>query len=120
MEIRNMICISCPIGCEMEVHIREGELIELKHNQCPRGLTYATNEIENPKRHITTTIPINSPGYPMLSVKTSEEIPKSMIFEIMEEINKVEAKVPVKMGDVIIENILDTGVDILASFTVEK
>lgn len=120
MEIRKMICISCPIGCEMEAHIENKELLELKYNQCPRGVTYATNEIENPKRNITTTIPINSPEYPMLSVKTSSEIPKGMIFEVMEEINKKQAEVPVKMGDVIIPNILDTGVDIVASFTVEK
>lgn len=115
---RKMTCISCPLGCQLEVEI--GENIIVSGNKCKRGEEYAKNEITNPKRIITSTVKVLGGDRPLVSVKTDREVPKSLIFEIMKEINKAEAVAPVEIGDIIIENVLGTGANVVATSKVLK
>lgn len=116
--IKNMTCISCPLGCQLEVEFN-GE-IKVKGNRCKRGEEYAKNEVINPTRIITSTVRVFGGDRPLLSVKTDKEIPKTKIFDIMKEINKVIVNAPVEIGDIIIENVLGTGSNIVATSRVEK
>ncbi len=110
---RKIICTVCPVGCNIEVEMTENkEILSITGNTCKRGLVYAENECINPKRTLTTTVFCDNGK--ILSVKTSEAVPKELLFECMKVINKTLAKAPVKIGDVIIENILDTGADVIA------
>lgn len=38
-----------------------------------------------------------------------------MIFEIMRELDKIEVFSPIKVGEIVLKNVLDTGVDIIAT-----
>ena len=89
-------------------------------NSCKRGEIYDLNEVINPVRVITSTVKIKEANLPVLPVKTNGPIPKGLNFEAIKKINKVTVKAPVKAGDVIVENILGTGVDVIASRSMGK
>ena len=111
---RVLTCIICPRGCALNIELTDdGKIKSVSGNACKRGLTYADDECTNPKRSVTSTVKCEGGG--LIAVKTSTSIPKSLVFECMKEINRARAKSDVKIGDVIIENVLGTGADIIAS-----
>ncbi|MBW6463695.1 MAG: DUF1667 domain-containing protein [Firmicutes bacterium] len=114
---KEMICILCPLGCKMQVSEKEGEPGELlmRGQLCKKGKEYAYEEFTNPTRTLTSTVVVHGAVLPRLPVKTSKPIPIKMIFPVVEEIAKVEIKGPVKMGDVIISDVLGSGIDIVAT-----
>ncbi len=119
MEVKKMTCINCPLGCSLEVSIM-GEDIQVSGNKCKRGYEYGINEIKDPRRIITSTIKILDGDRPLVSVKTDREIPKKLIFEAMNIINQSNAIAPVKIGDILIKNILETGANIVATSSVKN
>lgn len=119
MEKRNLICINCPMGCMLEVTI-DGQDITVKGNTCKRGEEYGKAEVTNPKRIITTSLFVNNGTHPTVSVKTSTEIPKKLMFDCIKELAKVKVEAPVKVGDVIVKNILNTGADIVATRNIDR
>lgn len=112
---KNIICVSCPLGCPMTVEIENGEVISVKGNTCKRGDAYARTEITNPMRSLTTSVKVEGGVHPVVPVKSAGPVPKDKMFDCMKEINAVSVKAPVKIGDVVIENILGLGVDIVAT-----
>ena len=114
-----MTCIVCPRGCRMKVQ-ESDEGYVVTGNKCKRGIGYGVNELLNPLRNLTTTIPVSGAAEAVLPVKTDKPIPKDRMFEAMAEINKVKAAAPVIMGDIIIKNILGTGSNIIATREIEK
>lgn len=117
MEAKDMVCIVCPLGCKLKV-IKDdttdtGYVVE--GNKCFRGADYGVKELTNPTRVLTTTVVISDAPLKRLPVRTSGAIPKHLIQQAMKQINKVEVKAPIKVEQVIIKNILDTGVDVVAS-----
>lgn len=119
MEEKNLICINCPMGCSLKVTY-DKDFIEVKGNICKRGEEYAKNEITNPKRTVTTTMKVIGGIRPVVSVKTYGEIPKNLIFDFMKLINSKSVNAPVKIGDILIENVLDTGVNVVATSNIDK
>ena len=108
-------CINCPVGCRMTVVLSETkEFVSVSGNSCPRGAAYARQECTLPERMITAVIPLANRSLP-LSVKTSSPVPKNMISQIMTEIGNLRLSAPVRLGDVIIPDILHTGSDIIAT-----
>lgn len=120
MEIREITCIVCPLGCRIRVEMEGGEIKNIKGYSCPKGLEYARNEVTMPKRMVTTSVRAKGGHLPLLSVRTKEPVPKEKIHEIMLELAKIEVKAPVKIGDVVVKNILGTGVDIVATRNLYK
>ena len=109
---RNLTCIVCPMGCQLSVELDENKrVLSVKGYTCKRGEAYAETECVAPRRTITTTVAVIGGG--VAPVKTSGTVPKELIFECMSEINKVSAARDAKIGDVIIKNILNTGVDVV-------
>lgn len=108
---KELICICCPIGCHLKVNIEENKVTG---NSCKRGLDYGLSEVTNPVRVITTTVKVKDGEYNLLPVKTKGEIPKGLIFDCMEELKKVEVTAPIKIGDIVISNILNTEIDIIS------
>lgn len=117
MAEKEMICILCPLGCKMQVSEKEDRPGELKVRgiQCKKGKDYAYEEYTNPTRTLTSTVVVHNVPLPRLPVKTDKPLPKDLIYRAMDEINKVEIEGPVKMGDVLIKNLLDTDINVVAS-----
>lgn len=115
--IKNIICVSCPMGCPVSVEISDtaGKVLNVTGNTCPRGKAYAITECTAPVRMLTSTVKVRGGKTAMVPVKTSAPIPKGMMFDVMKEINKVEIDSPVKLGQVIIADVLGTGADIIAT-----
>ena len=110
---KNLICIACPMGCHLEIDIDND--YSVTGNQCKRGIIYGKKELINPTRIITSTVIINDAIYRRLPVKTNGEIPKDMIFEVMNQLNGISVSSPIRLGDVIIENVCNTGINVVAS-----
>jgi CxxC motif-containing protein len=114
-EHRKFICITCPRGCALDVTMEGKAVVKMEGNSCKRGVDYVTGELKDPRRMVTTTVRVRGGVHPLAPVYTESPIPKPRIFDLLAEIRKIELKAPVKFGDVVIENALGTGVNILAS-----
>lgn len=119
MEERNLTCISCPMGCPLTVVLDDQKVVSVSGNTCKRGDIYARKEVTNPTRIVTTTVRVEDGSSDMVSVKTKEDVPKEKIFECVEALKDVTVKAPVHIGDVIVSNVAETGVDIVATKNVE-
>jgi len=117
---KEITCIICPIGCKILVKTDKKNCKIVGGNRCKKGIDYAKNEATNPQRILTTSVAVENGGWPLVSVKTSQPVPKEKIFHILEEIKKMSVKAPIKNGDIIIKNILSTGADVVATKTVKK
>lgn len=112
--MKEFVCIVCPRGC----HVKVDEQGQVSGNQCIRGKHYVQNEMTSPTRIVTSTVKLRSMLVPRLPVITTQEVPKDKIFDVMNEINQVEVVPPIKVKDVLIKNVCDLGVDIVATRTV--
>ena len=112
---KQFTCINCPLGCQVVVTMDGEEITDISGNNCKRGENYVRDEIKDPKRMVCSTVRLpNSDAY-SVPVKTASAIPKGLIFDCMKEINNTEIKAPIHVGDVVIANLLDTGVDVVAT-----
>lgn len=112
-------CIVCPRGCLLRVEEENGEFV-VTGNTCIRGHDFAVNEMTCPKRTICSTVKTAFPKAPVLPVRVSADIPKDRIFDVMDEINKVMLTKPVGRGEPVIENVLELGVDVIATSNILK
>lgn len=115
IENRKIICVVCPQGCNIDVRLEDGEIVDISGYTCKRGLTYAQSEITCPTRILTTTVSIKNDKMHRLPVRTAEAIPKELIKKAVYELKDFVAKPPINMGDVLVENVANSGVDIIAS-----
>lgn len=113
--MKEFICIVCPRGC----HVTVDDDMNVSGNKCPRGKTYVETELKNPTRILTTTVRTTFNKQPRVSCKTDKPIPKKLIFEAMNIINKIVIDKPLKIGDVIVENILGTESNIVLTKSCE-
>lgn len=120
MEIKKLTCINCPVGCSLKVEMDGENVICVSGNTCRRGEIYARKEVTNPARIVTSTVKVVNGTSGTVSVKTKEDIPKEKIFACVQALRGIEVQAPVHIGDVILENVAGTGVDIVATRNVEK
>jgi CxxC motif-containing protein len=69
---------------------------------------------------ITTTVKIEGSKLKRLPVVSRVAIKKEMIFDMINELEKIVVNAPVSVNDVIVSNILDSGIDIIASRSIKK
>jgi CxxC motif-containing protein len=115
-----LICIGCPMGCYLAVDYVGTKIRDFSGNRCKVGLEYAEKEISHPERTLTTTVKVKCGHLPLVSVKTNKPIPKGRIFDAMNFLANVEVEAPIKIGDPIIQNIFDTGVNIVATKNISR
>lgn len=113
--MKEMICICCPMGCHLTVDDSDKTDIKVSGNTCPRGATYAVNEVTAPKRMVTGSVRVTGGDIAMASVKTRDAIPKELIFDCLAVMRKVTLTAPVAIGDVVIANVCGCGVDVIAT-----
>ncbi|MFX0000557.1 MAG: DUF1667 domain-containing protein [Candidatus Hodarchaeota archaeon] len=111
---KDIRCIICPTGCLVHVENVNGELIIQGHS-CTRGEEYAREEFVSPRRILTTTMRVENGFLPLIPVRSDKPIPKDKLEDSLKEIARVEIKAPIKMGDILIENILELNINIIAS-----
>ena len=115
METRHLTCIGCPLGCDVCVTIDQGEITNVSGNTCKRGDTYARKEVTHPTRIVTSTLPVIGGAAALVSVKTQSDIPKEKIMDVMQKINAASVCAPVHIGDILLENVAGTGVNLIAT-----
>lgn len=115
--IKQFTCVICPKGCTLKAEIKDGNVVSVQGNACPRGAAYAKSEILHPVRTLTTTI--KTKNGQLLPVKTSAPVPKEKLFDYMNLINQKTVDLPVEIGDVLIYNIGDSGADVVATKTMK-
>jgi CxxC motif-containing protein len=112
-ETVSITCIACPQGCAATLTVSEGEVVDVADARCKRGREYVLQEYRNPQRVLTSTVRLQKGGW--LPVRSRGSVPKGHIFEIMSVLRGVHCPSPVQIGDIVVPNILGTGVDIVAS-----
>lgn len=120
---KKIICTNCPLGCKINLvyaDADEVEIIEAQGNRCKRGLEFAKQEITDPLRVVVTSVRVEDGEIPMASVRSDKPVPLRLMEEIMGVIKQTKVSAPVKRGDIIIENVLNTGANIISTRTVNK
>lgn len=113
---KHIICTVCPLSCDVVLELGENnEILSLTGNKCARGKVYATKEHTAPERILTTIVKARGGIHPLLPVRTNQSIPKEKLMEGMLATAKLVVDAPVTMGDVIVKNFLDLGVDLVAT-----
>ena len=112
---KQMICTVCPKGCAMDIETDGGSILSIEGYRCSRGLSYATSEVMNPVRILTTTRRVRGGNLPLISVKSSLPIPKGLMTACIKQINETEIEAPVAIGQKLITHIFHTGADIVAT-----
>ena len=120
MNTIDLTCISCPMGCALKLKMQDKEVIEVTGNSCKNGDIYGRKECTNPTRIVTSTVKVMGGTNRVVSVKTEKDIPKAQVFAAIKILQKLNLEAPVRMGDVIAENIFDTGINIIATSNVDK
>ena len=115
---REIICIMCPLGCRMHVHVEGQEVQQVEGERCKKGAKYAQQEVTFPGRILTTTVTTDTPEMPLLPVRSDKALPKESLMECMSHISKHSLKGSVTVGQTVIENILGLGADIVACRTI--
>lgn len=120
MEKVELICIGCPLGCPLTVELAGAEVVSVSGNTCKNGEKYARKELTNPTRIVTSTVRVSGGTLPMVSVKTASDIPKGKIFDCVRALKAIDLTAPVTIGQVVIENVAGTGVDVVATKNIES
>ncbi len=110
-----MICITCPMGCTLQVTHDGGTLIHVDGNTCNRGIAYVKSELTDPRRMVATTVRVKNGLHPLVPVYTQEAFPKPRIFDLLSKIREIEVEAPIVGGQLIMENALGTGINVVAS-----
>ncbi len=113
--VKNMICIECPKSCALSVDIDNGTVIKVQGAKCPKGAAYAVLEVQEPMRTLTATVVAEGLSLKLIPVRTNKPVPKRSVSKAMEEIKKIKVKTSVKVGDVIIKDLLGLGVKVIAT-----
>ena len=115
--VRELTCIVCPKGCQMKVELDGGKVVDVSGHTCPRGKQYAIDECTHPMRTITSTVRAENGS--VVPVKTSTTVPKELMFDCMKAINAAVVTLPAQIGDVVIENLLGTGANVVVTANAE-
>lgn len=111
--MKELICIVCPKGCHLLID--EENNCKVTGNQCARGEEYGRVELTAPTRVVTSTVCAQGGLHPRLSVKTDSPIPKKKIMEAMTLLDGITVQAPIRTGDIIVKNLLNTGANFVAT-----
>ena len=115
---KEMICIICPSSCRLTVEDTPGG-VTVTGNTCKRGADHGIQEFTAPLRMLTTTVAISGAAVQRLPVASAGEIPKEKLPTCLAELYKLTVQAPITCGDIVAQNICGTGVDILATRTLQ-
>ena len=114
-EVTKLVCITCPVGCELRVTHEGKKVLEVEGHQCKRGVEYTEQEIADPRRVVITTVRVKGGFHPLVPVRSTEPVPKAKIFPILRRLREMELEAPVEMHQVVLPNAEGMGVDVVTS-----
>lgn len=118
-EPREMICISCPIGCRLKVRqTGENEEIVVEGNKCGRGKVYGEEEFLAPKRMVTCTCRTDSEAFPRVPVRTVSALPKELINDLLHDLYRLTVALPIRRGQPVLEDYRGTGIDVITTMSI--
>lgn len=110
-----MVCILCPMGCGLKVEKDAGGQVSVSGNGCARGIKYGEQELLSPMRVVTASVRVDGAAMPLCPVKTKGAVPKSQIGAVLADVRRVRAAAPIHIGDIIVQNAANTGIDVVAT-----
>ena len=119
-------CTTCPSECLLTVEEKcddNGPVVEARSvtgNNCPRGDKFAHQELTCPMRVLTTTVAVSGGDEALLPVRTAKAIPLTLHAQAMDLIRGLVVNAPIRMGDVVLENLLDTNINLIASMDIDR
>jgi CxxC motif-containing protein len=119
-EQSKMLCITCPKGCTLTVTHSGETVLKVEGGGCKRGTDYAAAELTDPRRMVATTVRLSGGAHPLLPVYTRKPFPKPRIPNLLTALRQLELHAPVSMGQVVLADALGTGIDVIASRSMEK
>ena len=120
MEEKKLTCICCPMGCQLQVTLKDGQVEKVEGNTCKRGAEYWKKEVTNPTRIVTTTVRVRGGSLPVVSVKTAADIPKGAVMDCIRQLKEIVVEAPVHIGDVVLAEAAGTKVSVIATKNIEK
>ena len=118
---KEIICVICPNSCRLTVsEEKDTKEIKVEGHLCPRGKKYGISEYSNPVRMLITTMRIEDGKLPIIPIRSTEAIPKSLLLDAVKIVNEEHCIAPIKMGEILIDNILNTGISVVASRNLDK
>lgn len=118
-------CTTCPSEClltvkaERDINGAVATVHSVTGNSCPRGDKFAHQELTCPMRVLTTTVAVSGGDEALLPVRTAEAIPLALHAQAMDLIRGLVVDAPIHMGDVVLENLLDTNINLVASMDID-
>jgi len=119
IEKKHFTCVTCPVGCEVDVEVKDDSIVSMKGNKCDKVKEFVLQELKEPMRVLTTIVRIKSAKYAMLPVRTDKLIPKRLFTQAIGELASIDLQAPVHMSDVIVKDVAGSGANIVATRTME-
>ena len=115
---KSFVCIACPMGCPLRVREENGEIV-VSGNTCRRGLEYGRQEFSAPMRTVTSSVTVAGRQHVLCSVKTDAPVPKEKVQDVLRAIYGIRAQTPLRVGDVLLQDVCGTGANIVATRNVD-
>ena len=112
---RQFICVTCPVGCSLDVLVEGSELKGIQGHACKRGITFVQEELTAPKRVLTTTVRVQGGTLPLVPVRSSGPLPKGVLLQVASQLRQLVLQAPVSAHQIVIHDVLHTDVDIITS-----
>ena len=119
-ETKRFLCVSCPVGCALTVEVEGTRVLSVEGNTCPRGVAYAEAEVSNPLRVFASTVRVEGGALSVCPVRSRAPLPLVKVFDVARELAKVVLPAPVRIGQVILPDVCGTGVDLVASRSLNR
>lgn len=108
------------MGCTLRARVEGGEVIEVSGQSCKRGLAFAREEILAPHRTLTTTVQVRGGVLPLLPVRSRAPLPQALLLPAADVLRHIVLQAPVQMHQVIVPDILGSGIDIIAGRKIKR
>jgi len=119
-EQRRFVCVTCPVGCDIEALVRDGMAVSISGARCKRGAEFVREELSAPKRMLTSSVRVRGGALPLVPVRSTAPLPKARLLEVATLLRTVVLDAPIEEHQVVCANVLDTGVDIVTSRALER
>ncbi len=120
MNVKKTKCIICPIKCDLKIFLKDDHIVKMEGYSCKKGLVYAKKDCKASVSFVKGTIKVIGGQLKEVSVMSEFPVSRDKVFKIIKEINRAEVKASVKKGDIIIENVVGIGINIIATTYVNK
>lgn len=117
---KKIICTTCPNGCEITADYTDRDDFTIEGNRCKRGYEFTLNECFEPKRMFTGSVRLKGASRKMLPLRSNAPVPKELLMDISESIRDMEVSTPISSHQVIVKDVLGTGVDLISSMTIDE